>query len=399
MDIESQINEFVSAITGALKENVFAKITFSGYIGKDPELKNLYIKLIKIKSGDRMNFVYRYKTKDVTKNYTHDEGIMLIGELLKDEFKIATLLSLENDIVFERNSQTTARLRYNKASINKLPEINHDKNKNHKIGEVKEKKYLYLLDVIDENGNVLAKSRDKFKQINHYIELLSSMLKELKPKEVLRIADMGSGKGYLTFALYDYITNTLNLSAKITGVEFRKELVDLCNDIAKESDFKDLSFVEGSIENYDRKKLEVLIALHACNTATDDAIAKGIKAGAELIVVAPCCQHQIRDEIEVSNEENTLSPIIKHGIFMERQAELITDGIRALILEYFGYKTKVVEFISDAHTHKNVMIIGQKAGKKSKNSQILKQISNLKEMFGIESHYLEQVMNLNQKAE
>ena len=158
-----------------------------------------------------------------------------------------------------------------------------------------------------------------------------------------------------------------------------------------------LKFVEGTIEEYECAELDVMIALHACNTATDDAIAKAINADAGLIVVAPCCQHQIRQEIEKSQKENTLSPVIKHGIFLERQAELITDGIRALVMEYYGYKTKVVEFISDAHTHKNIMIIGQKTTKKDKNPEVLRKIDDIKEMFGIEEHYLLKILGLQNK--
>jgi SAM-dependent methyltransferase len=263
-----------------------------------------------------------------------------------------------------------------------------------KISETIGKTYLNLLDITDSKGKILAKSQDKFKQINQYIEILSPLLKDFDDENTIRIADMGSGKGYLTFALYDYMKNKLNLDVQITGVEFRKELVDLCNDIAVKSGFESLDFVEGEIQNYSADKLDIIIALHACDTATDDAIAIGISSGAKLIVTAPCCQHQIRQEIEKANHQNVLSPIIKHGIFLERQAELITDGIRALILEYFGYKTKAVEFIADAHTHKNVMIIGQKTNAKAQKVKILKQIADIKELFGVSKHHLENLMKL-----
>ena len=156
-----------------------------------------------------------------------------------------------------------------------------------------------------------------------------------------------------------------------------------------------MNFQQGTIDQYDRKDINVLIALHACDTATDDAIAKGINADADLIVVAPCCHKQIRREIDKHKQKNDLDFLLRHGIFMERQAEMVTDGIRALILEYFGYSVKVFEFISDAHTPKNVMLVGMKNPKATKSSpEILSKIKASKSYFGIERHHLEGLLGL-----
>ena len=172
-------------------------------------------------------------------------------------------------------------------------------------------------------------------------------------------------------------------------------MVDLCNQIATESGFSGLSFVQGTIEDYEAAGIDLLIALHACDTATDDAIFKGIKAKAELIVVAPCCHKQIRREIEKGKAKNDLDFLTKYGIFLERQAEMVTDGIRALLLEYAGYKTKVFEFISDAHTPKNVLVVGVRAkDNTSDKGGILEKISNTKKYFGIAYHHLEKLMGL-----
>ncbi len=389
MNENEKKTQFLTELLNSINENRFVKLTFSNYKGNEENLKNIYTKRIVIKNENKLSFTYRYKTKDIVKNYSLSEAIELCSNLLEHDFRICTLMTITNDFVFENVNSLKSNLRILSATVKELPSTSHDNVKNHKIGNVVGKKYMNLLELTDENGKVLAKSQDKFKQINHYIEILSSLLKELPKKEMISISDMGSGKGYLTFALYDYLTNELKINAKITGVEFRKELVDLCNDISKKSKFDGLEFVEGSIEDYKCGNQDVVIALHACNTATDDAIAQGITGGANLIVVAPCCHHQIRQSIESNPKVNVLSAVTKHGIFLERQSELITDGIRALVLEHFGYKTKVVEFIADAHTHKNVMIIAQKTEKKAKNSDALKQISEIKEMFGIEEHYLE----------
>ena len=254
---------------------------------------------------------------------------------------------------------------------------------------------MHLLKITDERGNVIHNSQDKYKQINHYVELLSPLIKNLPTHNVLNVLDMGAGKGYLTFALYDYLNSALGLKVNVTGVEYRKDLVDLCNSIAQKSNFKDLHFSQGSIMDYDAGSANVLIALHACDTATDDAIFKGIKANADLIVVAPCCHKQIRREIEKHKVKNELDFLLKHGIFLERQAEMVTDGMRSLILEYFDYSTKVFQFISDAHTPKNVMIVAEKKTKTdTQKKEILKKINESKQYFGIGYHHLEKLLGL-----
>lgn len=389
--LEAQ-NQITNDIQKAINDQIFGKLTLSGYIGTEIDLKNVYIKLVEIKSGLKFSFIYRYKKKDITKNFDIGNGLEVITKKIENEFKIATLLTLENDIVFERITSDKARIRYNRPSLKKLPSLSHDKAKKRLLESNKSKQYLHLLGISDEEGNIRPKSQDKYRQINNYIELLKPHLNKFSKDTLINIADMGSGKGYLTFALYDFLMENSFKDIKLTGVEYRQELVDLCNDISMKSEFKNLLFAQGNIEDYKAEKLDVLIALHACDTATDDAISKGISAGAELIIVAPCCQHQIRQEIEKSNSQNIFSQINKHGIFLERQTEFLTDGIRTLLLEYMGYKTKVVEFISDAHTHKNLMIIAEKST--SKKPEYLDQINKIKVMFGIEKHYLESKLGL-----
>ena len=175
----------------------------------------------------------------------------------------------------------------------------------------------------------------------------------------------------------------------------RPDLVTLGNKIATESQFAGLNFVEGTIDNYDSAGVNILIALHACDTATDDAIYKGIKAGADLIVVAPCCHKQIRREMEKNNTANELDFLLKYGTFLERQAEMVTDGLRGLLLEYAGYKVKIFEFISDAHTPKNVLIVGIRNEKPTVDtSKILEKIKEKKSYFGITQHHLEKRLGL-----
>lgn len=381
-------NEFIAKINESISNNTFVKITLSSPLQKNAEIKNIYIKQVEIKGERKLSFTYRYQKRDIVKNYTLQEAIANISENI-DNYRFATLFTIKEDILLQHNGEHI-KLKSQEASITELPPLSHDREKNRKLESNNGKKYLNLLGITDKNGNVNPKSQDKFKQITHYIEILSSLIDKLPADKEIKVADMGSGKGYLTFALYDYLVNTLKLKANVTGVEIRPDMVDLCNKFAAESSFDNLHFAKSTIEDYKADSLDVLIALHACNTATDDAIVKGVNAGAQIIVTAPCCQHQIREEMEKGNPSEIVAPIIRHGIFMERQAELITDSIRVLFLQYFGYKTKVVEFISDAHTHKNVMIIASKASTtKEQQSAIIKQLEALKSFFGIDHHYIE----------
>ena len=352
------------------------------------------MKRVLIKNEEKLSFTYRYKTRDIVKNYSLAESVDHLKHFLDREFYVATLFTITHDLVFENLHDKKIILRKNDPVHRQLPAADHDRNKKRLISS-SGKPYLAQLKITDENGKVLANAQDKYKQINHYIEILSSLIKEIPAKELLRVVDMGSGKGYLTFALYDYLVNVLNISAKVTGVEFRPDLVSLCNTIARDTGFTELVFEQGTIEKYDNAGTNILIALHACDTATDDAISKGITAGADLIVVAPCCHKQIRRQLEASKTGNDLDFLTRHGIFLERQAEMVTDGIRALILEYFGYKTKVFEFISDAHTPKNVMIVGIRDHKSTgRNTAVLDKIKEAKTYFGIGYHHLEKMTGI-----
>jgi SAM-dependent methyltransferase len=394
MQLSEKINEFKLSLQSSLNDNTFVKLSLGNYKGKEENLKNIYIKRIAIKSEEKLSFTYRFKTRDIVKNYSFEEGIQKVNDYLNQEFYVATLYTTAFDLGFENLHNKKFILRKNDPTNILVPLPDHDRTKKRLIS-ANEKPYLTELKITDETGKVLPNSQDKYKQINHYIEILSTLIKEIPEKETLKVVDMGSGKGYLTFALYDYLTQVLKLNAEVTGVEFRPELVELCNKIAVNTGFNHLKFEQGTIEKYKSSDINILIALHACDTATDEAIYKGISSQADLIVVAPCCHKQIRRQMEAGNASNNLDFLTKHGIFLERQAEMVTDGIRALILEYFGYKTKVFQFISDAHTPKNVMIVGIKSQNiHFKDEQILQKIRDSKAYFGIEYHHLEKMMGI-----
>ncbi len=387
--------ELKPIIQNSLNDNTFVKISLGDYKGSEVDLKNIYVKQILIKQVPHLSFTYRYKTRDIVKNHQPDEAIELIESLVgSNGFRILTLFTTIFDYSLAQTKGEKWAITQNQPTNTKVISIEHDKPKNRKIATTN-KRYLTELNITDASGLVFKNAQDKYRQINHYVEILSSLLVELPERDSINVVDMGSGKGYLTFALYDYLNNVVNKSAQVTGVEFRNDMVALCNKIADNSGFDKLHFVENTIENYQNANINVLIALHACDTATDDAIWKGISANADLIVVAPCCHKQIRREIEKHKVCNNLDFLTKYGIFLERQAEMVTDGIRALVLNYFGYSTKVFEFVSDAHTPKNVLIVGQKKQIQGTDmAAVLQKIKETKMYFGIGYHHLERIAGL-----
>lgn len=311
----------------------------------------------------------------------------ILKEMLPTRFLNATLFTVDEDVTLLVSSKGKATVQTKKVQECREQNLEHDKQKARLINPANP--WWYQLGLTTREGKITADMQHKFKQIYKYAEIVESLIKPMKFDGTVHIADMGAGKGYLTFALYELLTQRLQLDVDIKGVEIRPDLVMKINEIIKSSGLKGMEFVESSIESYCSEKLDVLIALHACNTATDDAIASGIKAGAELIVCAPCCHKQIRQEMERSG---VVDAITRYGIFLERQAVMITDTIRALIMEYFGYKTQVMEFIEMEHTPKNVLLIGKKSEKPVDQQAILEKINALKGQYGIKNHYLETLL-------
>jgi len=274
-----------------------------------------------------------------------------------------------------------------------IDSTSHDRAKNRPLAG-SDKPYLHALGITGKDGQVRHDAQDKFRQINKMVEIFAPLIQAIKAEKP-RIVDMGAGKGYLDFALYDYLANVANRPAEIIGVELRDKLVSDGNATAAASGFDGLGFVPGTILDYDATGADAVIALHACDTATDDAIYRGIGAGAALIAVAPCCHKQIRRQMEAGKAADPLGVLLRHGIFLERQAEMVTDTLRALLLELSGYRVKVFEFVSDAHTPKNNLIVAEKDGRMGRDREaVLRQIAETKALFGVEKHYLEGLLGL-----
>ena len=378
------LDKFLNRVAEAAEQSTLVKMTLSKPAQKHDDLRNVYVKPVLIKEKRLFAFTYHYERRDEVKNYDVAQMLDILKEMLPSRFLNAVLFTVNEDIILLVSSKGRATIQTKKVQECREQNLEHDKQKNRLINPANP--WWYQLGLTTREGKITADMQHKFKQIYKYAEIVESLIRPMKFGGTVHIADMGAGKGYLTFALYELLTQKLNMEVDIKGVEIRPDLVLKINEIINSNHLKGLEFVESSIEAYHPEKLDVLIALHACNTATDDAIASGIKAGAELIVCAPCCHKQIRQEMERSGRYDAIT---RYGIFLERQAVMITDTIRALILEYFGYKTQVMEFIEMEHTPKNVLLVGRKTTKEPEKAEILRQISELKRQYGIKQHYLE----------
>lgn len=385
-----RIEEFLTAIKVAFAGNSLIRLRLAGYHGAEAELKNVDVKKIVAKGAEKFSFTFHYKTRDIIKNFIQPEALGHLRTALKDEFRSAQLSTTEFDMSFERNGDKV-RLKRSDVSGREAPPTGHDRAKNRPLTET-QKPWLHALGLTGKDGQLRNDAQDKFRQINKMVEIFAPLIQAIKAEKP-RILDMGAGKGYLDFALYDHLAGQRPM--EVIGVELREALVKDGNATAAASGFTDLRFETGTIIDYDATGADAVIALHACDTATDDAIFQGIKAGASLIAVAPCCHKQVRRQMEAGKPAGELEVLLRHGIFLERQAEMVTDTLRALLLELNGYKTKVFEFVSDAHTPKNNLIVAEKDGRAGRDRDaVLKQIADVKAMFGVEQHYLEGLLGL-----
>lgn len=382
---------FLDHILKSLENKEYQKITLSHKRDEHSTLKNVFAKAAVLKTGMKLSFVYRYPTKDITKNFDIEAGLALVKDMLGKDFYQADLFTTAADWHYTMNKNDSDRLRQTPPVMTDAAQYTHDKIKRRYI-TLQDNIYLQELGIATADAKVKKDMEDKYRQINKYIEIADGIVSSAALPPSFHIVDMGSGKGYLTFALYDYLSNALKLSPEMTGVELRPELVERSNTIARQAGFDKLTFQAGSIETAELKNIDMLIALHACDTATDEAIFRGIQAESKVIICAPCCHKQVRKQI---NPDNDLKSITKFGILEERQAEIITDSIRALILEAYGYKTKVFEFISTEHTPKNVLIVGIRKGNEKADPVILTQIRNIKKLYNIQYHHLEKLLHIN----
>lgn len=386
----AELQHFLSLLTQAMADNALQRLLLSKYQGPQPQLQRLEVSPVEIKGELRWRFVWQYQTNHQTHNYERAEAFAQLTELIPGKFKAAQLMTITHDVQLTISKKGKVLLNIKKNKDKQLTDTSHNREKQRFVEQ--SRPFLAALGVTSAQGQIIPAMSNKWKQINKFIEVLQGAVKDsgLLQAKQLHVADFGSGKAYLTFAMHDYFCHTLGLDAQITGVELRQSLVDLCNEAAAGLKLQGLQFEQGDVKHFKARGINVMVALHACDIATDYAINMGIRTGAEIIMCSPCCHKEIRPQIRLPE---VMAPMLTHGVHLGQEAEMVTDSLRALLLEAYGYQTKVFEFISLEHTSKNKMILATKRKKPTDNQKILRQIAAIKQFYGIEQQCLEQLLH------
>lgn len=302
------------------------------------------------------------KTQVFHKNLTAgDAGSYLTGKLSSDTssqtaaFKNALVetKSFTANVLVSKKGTITIKKKMNTSAKQPKISLSHNRKKEYILEEGIPVPFLIDLGVMTQNGSIVNAHYDKFRQINRFLEYIEDILPSLPTGRELRILDFGCGKSYLTFAIYYYLKVLKGYPVRITGLDLKEDVIRHCNELAVKYGYDKLEFLCGDIAYYDGcSQVDMVVTLHACDTATDYALAKAVGWGAKVILSVPCCQHELNKQIK----NDLLSPVLHYGILKERMAALMTDGLRAQILEANGYRTQILEFIDMAHTPKNLLI-------------------------------------------
>lgn len=302
------------------------------------------------------------KTQVFHKNLTAgDAGSYLTGKLSSDtssqtaSFKNALVetKSFTANVLVSKKGTITIKKKMNASAKQPKISLSHNRKKKYILEEGIPVPFLIDLGVMTQNGSIVNAHYDKFRQINRFLEYIEDILPSLPTDRELRILDFGCGKSYLTFAIYYYLKVLKGYPVRITGLDLKEDVIRHCNELAVKYGYDKLEFLCGDIAYYDGcSQVDMVVTLHACDTATDYALAKAVGWGAKVILSVPCCQHELNKQMK----NDLLSPVLHYGILKERMAALMTDGLRAQILEANGYRTQILEFIDMAHTPKNLLI-------------------------------------------
>ena len=382
--------ELVAALEASLSSGTFVKMAFGKVRGSDT-LKKCIATPVTIRDKQALRFVFTHASKDVTGNRWYPEAGAFVASLIGETFLSATLFTTAKDFTLDHNKKGEARLTSAKATYSAAAPAVHNRTKNYVVEP--SRPYLKALGISLDDGRVKPSMHPKYKQICHFIEIADDLIRlsPLNNTHAMTAVDIGSGKGYLTFALYDYLTSHLKKSCCLTGIDMREDMVALCSDLAARLKLTGLSFSAAAAGTTKATHVDLLIALHACDTATDDAIFQGIAGNAALIITAPCCQHELAPQLAKPTE--ALRGITKYGLFKQRQADLVTDAARCLLLEASGYRVKVIEFTSTEHTAKNLMIAASRDPGVDR-AAARSQYEELKSVMNFQTHHLERRLAL-----
>ena len=324
--------------------------------GVETEYSKVTIKPFAAKDGVKFQLEFT-KGKQVVHQNIDKEALAENISQLFETFTQCVIYGAEND--FHLNCFNGKIKAKTMAPSKKVKVVAHNKQKEYVFNEGDDIDFLIYLGVMTQDKKVVKAKYNKFRQINKYLELLKSSIDTLPTDRPLKIVDFGCGKAYLTFALYYYVVKILGREAYITGLDLKEDIIDYCNKVAKELNYNTLEFQKGDIKNYSRTQdVDMVIMLHACDNATDEGIVQSIKFNAKIIIAVPCCQHEFFSQIK----NDSLKPLMQHGIIKERLSALVTDSLRAQLLKAVGFDVSVMEFIETEHTPKNIAIRAVRKG-------------------------------------
>ena len=357
---------FLAKLSAHIQRNSLARLVLGKPRSQTSGLLKLIITLVDLKGGQHLKFVYRYPTKDVTRNFEPEEGIRNISDALTNDFFNADLFTTTETLQLTTSRKNKVKLAGTAVATPPVqPDRAHDHTKRRLI-DTSGNIYLRELGILNADFQVRKEMNDKYIQVNRYIELLDPVFRDMNLTVPFHIADMGSGKGYLTFALYDYLSKKPGYTPVITGVESRENLVAASNEIAAIAGFDHLKFITGTIKDVKLERIYALIALHACDTATDDAIAFGLHKQARFMVLVPCCQAEVARVLNqhkaLSLSRTPLSELWRHPLHTREMGSQLTNVLRCLYLEARGYQVTVTELVGWEHSMKNELIIARYTG-------------------------------------
>ncbi|MEA3422193.1 MAG: SAM-dependent methyltransferase [Bacillota bacterium] len=350
--------------------------------GSNLDINKIDIKPVLLKSEIFIQFTNYVGNQVLHENLNIYDAKEKLSRYLESDFKQMVLFTKERDYQVLVSKKGKVKI-ISKEPSKKLVDISHNRQKQYILKEGTPYSFLTYLGVMTEEGKVKQQRYDKFKQLNRYLELVEDVVGNID-QDFIRIIDFGCGKAYLTFALYHYLVEVLNKDVEIIGLDLKENVIQFGNETAKALGYDKLKFLKGDIQSFNEERpVDMVISLHACDTATDDSLVKGIQWGAKVIMAVPCCQHELFGKVK----SDSLNGLLKYGIYKERISALLTDALRASLLEQNGYKVDAVEFISLEHTAKNIMLRAVKSKDHDKN--VNEEYDKLKEIFGIKDFHME----------
>ena len=320
-------------------------------------VSKLQVRQVPVKGEVRYQVTRIQGTKAIHENYEKEELISYLTEQMKENFRQLQLEGryVQGRVLVSKKGKADIKARETKARAREdfTPMLSHNRKKKYLLQEGIPVPWLVDLGVMTPEGKVRNSRYDKFKQLNRYLEFIQDILPKLPKDREIRIIDFGCGKSYLTFAMYYYLKELNHYDIQVTGLDLKADVIEKCQSLADKYGYDRLDFQQGDIASYEgADQVDMVVTLHACDTATDFALAKAVKWGARVILSVPCCQHELNRQVQ--NQD--LAPVLEYGILKERFAALLTDGLRAQMLKSAGYDTQILEFISMEHTPKNLLI-------------------------------------------